>query len=74
MSEHAELIERFRRGGELLAQAMTGAAGAEVDFKPAPDKWSVRDIINHLADSELVNAMRYRQVIAEENPTFQGYD
>jgi hypothetical protein len=74
MSEHAELLERFRRGAELLAFAMTGAAGAEVDFKPAPDKWCVRQIVCHLADGEIVVAMRLRQVIAEDNPTLQGYD
>jgi hypothetical protein len=74
MNQHAELLERFRRGTELLASAMIGAAGAEVDFKSAPDKWSLREILGHLADSELVNAMRYRQVIAEDNPTLQGFD
>jgi hypothetical protein len=70
----AELLERFRRGGEMLATATTGAAGAELDFKPAPGKWSVRQIVCHLADSEVCAAMRFRQTIAEENPTIQWYD
>jgi hypothetical protein len=69
-----ELLERFRRGGELLATATTGAAGAELDYKAAPDKWSVRQIVCHLADSEMVAGMRFRQTIAEDNPTIQGYD
>lgn len=74
MSDIAELLERFRRGAELLAMSMTGAAGAEVDFKPAPERWSVRQIVCHLADSETVGAMRFRQVIAEDNPVIQWYD
>ena len=74
MSDHSELLERFRRGAELLAFAMTGAAGPELDFKPGPDKWSVRQILCHLADSELVGAMRLRQVIAEDNPVLPAYD
>jgi DinB superfamily len=74
MSEHVELLERFRRAPELLAAAMIGAAGEVVDFKPGPDKWSVRQILCHLADSELVDAMRYRQVIAEEKPLLQAFD
>lgn len=69
-----ELLERFRRGGELLATATTGAAGAELDFKPAPGKWSVRQIVCHLADSEMVAGMRFRQTIAEDNPTIAWYD
>ena len=74
MSEIQDLLERFRRGGELLATATTGAAGAELDFKPAPDKWCVRQIVCHLADAEQVGAMRFRQTIAEDNPTVGWYD
>jgi len=74
MSDHAELLERFRRGAELLAFAMTGAAGPELDFKPAADQWSVRQNVCHLADAELVAAIWLRQVIAEESPTLHGYD
>jgi len=74
MSEIAELLERFRRGAELVAVAATGAAGAELDWAPGPDKWSVRQILCHLADSELVGAGRFRSIIAEENPAIVAYD
>src|SRR5215469_16190940 len=74
MSELADLLERFRRGAELLAIATTGAAGTELDFKPAPNKWSVRQVVCHLADAEAVYVMRIRQVLAENNPTFQPFD
>jgi hypothetical protein len=74
MSEIAELLERFRRGPEVVAVAVTGAAGAELDFVPAPGKWSVRQILCHLADSEIVGADRFRRVIAEDNPTMIAYD
>jgi hypothetical protein len=74
MSGLDELLERFRRGPELIATVMTGAAGAELDFTPGTDHWSVRQIIAHLADSELVAAMRFRRIIAEENPTLAAFD
>jgi hypothetical protein len=74
MSEITELLERFRRGPELIATVMTGAAGPELDFAPAPDKWSPRQIVCHLADSEMVAAIRFRRVIAEENPPLAAYD
>jgi hypothetical protein len=73
MSELAELLERYRRGAELLAVATTGAAGAELDFKPE-GKWSVRQIVCHLADAEAAAGMRVRQVIAEDNPTLVAWD
>ncbi len=69
-----ELLERYRRGPELIATVMTGAAGAELDFAPEPDKWSARQILAHLADSEIVGSDRIRRVIAEDNPTLVAYD
>lgn len=74
MSEISELLERFRRGPELVAMAMTGAAGAELDFTPAPGKWSLRQILCHLADSEMEAGVRMRRIIAEDNPTLLAYD
>ena len=73
MSELADLLERFRRGPELLAVATTGAAGTELDFKPE-GKWSVRQIVCHLADSEATGTMRFRQLVAEEHPVMSGWD
>src|SRR5579862_2327839 len=74
MSELADLLERFRRGPELLAVVTTGAAGPELDFRPGEGKLTVRQIACHLADAEIVGAMRLRQIIAEENPTLQYFD
>src|SRR5438270_3018759 len=74
MSELAALLERFRRGPELLATVLTGVFGEEEDFVTAPGKWSIRQILAHLADGELVGAHRMRQVIAEDNPTLTAFD
>ena len=74
MSELVDLLERYRRGAELLAMATTGAAGAVLDFKPEGHVWSVRQIVCHLSDSEVVAAMRFRQILAEDNPTLQWFD
>jgi hypothetical protein len=74
MTSLAEDLERFRRGPELLATVLTGAAGEEIDFAPAPGKWTIRQIMAHLADAELVGAHRFRAVIAEENPALTAFD
>jgi len=74
MTEIEELLERFRRGAELVAVVSTGSAGAEWDFKPAPGKWSIRQIVCHLADSEIVVADRFRRVLAEKDPVLQWFD
>jgi len=74
MSNLAETLERFRRGPELLAVVLTGVYGEETDFAPSPGKWSIRQIIAHLADGELVAAQRFRQVIAEDDPRLEAFD
>src|SRR3954470_7964890 len=74
MSELAEILERFRRGPELVAVATTGAAGSELDYQPGEGKWSVRQIVCHLADYEVIAAMRFRQMLAEDNPALPAAD
>jgi hypothetical protein len=74
MNEIQELLERFRRGAELVAVVATGAAGAELDFRPGPDRWSVRQVMCHLADSEMVGRDRFSRTIAEDNPALIRYD
>jgi hypothetical protein len=74
MSEVPELLERLRRGAEMVAVSITGAAGAELDYVPEPGKWSIRQIVAHLADSEMVAGARLRRIIAEDHPRLEAYD
>jgi hypothetical protein len=74
MSEIQDLLERFRRGAELVAVVSTGSAGAEWDFVSAPGKWSIRQIMCHLADSEMIGRDRLARVIAEDDPVLMWYD
>jgi len=74
MSELSDLLERFRRGAELLAVGTTGVAGPELDFKPEGGTLSIRQIVCHLSDAEAVAVMRLRHVIAEDNPPLANFD
>jgi DinB family protein len=74
MAAMPALLERYRRGAELLAVVLTGVFGEEEDFITAPGKWSIRQIVAHVADAELVGAHRFRQIIAEDNPTLIAFD
>ena len=40
----------------------------------APGKWSAADVVQHLADSELVLGFRLRMILTEDRPAIQGYD
>lgn len=42
--------------------------------REAPGKWSVLQVVRHLADSELVLAYRIRRILAEDAPLLEGFD
>ena len=59
--------------GQLASFVRT--LGAErVEQKPAPGKWSPREIICHFADCEVVFAYRLRQTLAEDHHVIQPFD
>jgi hypothetical protein len=70
----AQLIARYKAGYDEVAKALADITEAELDFRPAPGKWSPRDVVHHLADSEMTSAIRLRLLLAEDNPTIVGYD
>ena len=69
-----KLIDQYKDGYRKVSEALAGATDAELDARPAPDKWSAREIAHHLADSEMTSAIRLRRLIAEERPRTDGYD
>src|SRR5262245_587525 len=39
-----------------------------------PGKWSILQVLQHLADTELVSGFRMRMILAHDSPDIQGYD
>jgi hypothetical protein len=72
--ERAALIKKYKDGHKQVADALQGISDAEWDFKREPGKWSAREIVHHLADSETNGAIRLRNLLVEHQPYIQGYD
>jgi hypothetical protein len=68
------LIDRYRDGFRVVEEALAGITDTELDARPGPDKWTAREIVHHLADSEMTSAIRLRRLIAEDQPVIVGYD
>jgi len=68
------LIAKYREGHQAVVDAIAGATDAELDRRPAPAEWSAREVVHHLADSEMTSAIRLRRLLAEDNPVIAGYD
>lgn len=59
--------------GELRA-AIDGVPAERLTVPEREGKWSIRHVLQHLVDSEIVWAWRVRMVLAEDRPTLTGYD
>ncbi|MGI4828841.1 MAG: DinB family protein [Janthinobacterium lividum] len=57
-----------------LADLLKTLSPEQIERKPAPHKWSIREILCHLADCEIVWAWRMRQIYGAENPTLQPFE
>jgi hypothetical protein len=57
-----------------LARTLEELGSQSARVPEAPGKWSVNEVLQHLADSELVFGWRIRLVLAHDRPTITGYD
>ena len=73
-STRKQLVDQYKDGYRAVSEALVGATDQELDAHPAPGKWSAREIVHHLADSEMTSAVRLRLLVASDRPQIAGYD
>jgi hypothetical protein len=59
---------------DAIARLIDGVPGAALSARPSPDRWSVREIIAHLADSEIVIGFRMRLILGSPGVAVAAYD
>jgi len=79
----ARIREQAQGKDPLAAQAQSPALLAELvndipvdrlTTRPAPGKWSVAEILAHLAEDEIATAWRYRQMVEHSGSPLPGFD
>ena len=73
-TDRAALISRYQQGYQAVLDALAECTDAELDARPSPDEWTAREIVHHLADSEMTSAIRLRRLLVEDAPVINGYD
>jgi uncharacterized damage-inducible protein DinB len=63
-----------REARKNLAELIAGIPADKLRQRPAPDKWSVAEILAHLSETEIVSSWRYRQMIEHNGTPLPGYD
>jgi hypothetical protein len=72
--ERTQLIDKYAAGYQEVMNALEEFPDESLSAHLIPGKWSAREIVHHLADSESTSAIRLRRLLAEEHPVIQGYD
>jgi DinB superfamily len=72
--ERQALIAQYKAGSDEVARSLEGFPEEHLSAHPIRGKWSAREIVQHLADSEMNGAVRLRKLLTEEGPQIQGYD
>src|SRR5260370_36776343 len=67
------MIRQYRDGHRAVTEALEGITEEELD-RSAEGEWTPRQIAHHLADSEMMAAIRIRRLLVEPEPVLDGYD
>jgi len=69
-----DLLKQYEQAPNLLKTSIAGVREDQFDQTPVPGKWSIRQVVCHIADFEPVYADRMKRVLVEDNPTMFGGD
>src|SRR3954465_404210 len=67
-------LELQRRTPAILAELIAGAPQPSLRQRPGKDKWSIGEILAHLAEDEIATAWRYRQMVEHHGIDLAGFD
>jgi len=57
-----------------LAAAIKGLDKKKLNKRPVPGKWSITEVLAHLADTEVVGSWRMRIILGQNGTPIQGVD
>lgn len=63
------LIDAYEAAPARLRTACEGLTREELTARPGPGKWSILEIVVHIADSDAISIDRMKRMLSEDNPT-----
>src|SRR5919197_1259689 len=62
------VIEAYAAGPAKVRAAVAGLSREELTARPGPGKWSILEVVVHLADSDAISIDRMKRILTEDNP------
>jgi len=72
--EGKDALQVQRQTAPKLKKLVRGLSPKQLKWKPEPGKWSIAEILAHLADAEIVASWRMRSVLGANGSTIQPFD
>jgi len=72
--EFEKLIEVYGKGPLRLKTVLADLSDHDLSAYPISNKWSIKEIVFHITDSELIGAARIKMILGEENKDLPFYD
>ena len=66
--------EVLRTTPDAVARVIEGLSSVQLRMPESEGKWSIAQVLQHLADSDLVWGWRMRLILSQDRPTLTGYD
>ncbi len=73
-SQREKLVQQYAAGYDEVVKALKGFPPEALVQHPFAGKWSAREIVHHLGDSESISVGRLRMLLTQEYPVIHGYD
>jgi DinB family protein len=67
-------LDVLRTTPAAISVVVSGLVPSQIETPERPGKWSIRDVVQHLGDAEMVVGVRLRMVLAQDRPPLIGYD
>jgi DinB family protein len=67
-------LELQKQAPAVLAELVAKASDEQLTTRPSRDKWSIGEILAHLAEDEIATAWRYRQMLEHNGLQLAGFD
>jgi uncharacterized damage-inducible protein DinB len=73
-AESKDPLDLQRQTPGILEELLTQASREQLTTRPSPKKWSIGEILAHLAEDEFATAWRYRQMVEHKGIELAGFD
>lgn len=72
--QDADIFQLLKQQIEDLSQILQNTSDAEASVRPAPEEWSIKEVLGHICDSERIFAYRALRIARADETALPGFE